>query len=371
MINQFKNYKIFEESSAVDEEWTEFVLQRAECSIYYHPAWLRVLEKETNQKIIKLVCRDDAGLLAGILPLQFTKGIPFGIGGMPGKKRISSLPRTPVGGLMASSDEVADLLIQRAIEITNRNSKYRLQIKSFNDKLNERVTLISKYFWREFYFTHIPKYPEELRFGNSKNHTKIKWGVNKAIKNGVKIRYSDSEKDILKWYNLYLDTMKFHTTPPRSLRFFKSLWKNLKPKGLMQLVFAELEEDGKQRIIAGSIFLTFNKIIVYAFNGSDRNDFDLRPNDLIHWTVIHDAQKIGFQIYDWGEVVKGQEGLAAYKEKWSCKKLDLYHYYYPGFETKNEESIDSSTKDGLLKKMWGFLPLKITSSIGSQIFKYL
>ena len=246
-----------------------------------------------------------------------------------------------------------------------------MQIKSFNGELNERISALSKYYWREFYFTDIPKYPEELRFGNSKNHTKIKWGVNKAVKNGVKVRYSDSEKDLLKWYNLYLDTMKFHTTPPRSLVFFKSLWKNLKAKGLMQLVLAELEDNGKQRIIAGSIFLTFNKIVVYAFNGSDRDVFELRPNDLIHWTVIHNAQKKGFEIYDWGEVTRGQEGLAAYKEKWSSKKINLYHYYFPDFENKDEDDIDSGIKDGLLKNLWGLVPLKVTSMIGTQIFKYL
>jgi hypothetical protein len=370
-INSLKEYKVSEETSEIDKEWISFIQERAECSIYYHPAWLRVLEEETNQKITKLVCRDNKEELVGILPLQNTKGMPFGIGGTPAIKRMSSLPRTPIGGLVAINDEVADILISKAIEISNKNSKYRLQIKSFNGGLNERISVLSKYYWREFYFTDIPKYPEELRFGNSKNHTKIKWGVNKAIKNGIKIRYSDSEKDLLQWYNLYLDTMKFHTTPPRSLRFFKSLWKNLKAEGLMQLVLAELEDSGKQRIIAGSIFLTFNKIVVYAFNGSDRDVFELRPNDLIHWTVIHDAQKKGFEIYDWGEVTRGQEGLAAYKEKWSSKKLNMYHYYFPGFEKIGEDDIDSGIKEGLLKNLWGLLPLKITSIIGTQIFKYL
>jgi Acetyltransferase (GNAT) domain len=371
MINQYGNYKISEEKSVSDEEWIEFIQERDECSIYFHPAWLRVLEEETNQKIIRLICRDEKGQLAGILPLQFTKGVPFGIGGIPGAKRISSLPRTPVGGLVASCDEVADLLLKKALEIGNINSNYILQIKSFNDRLNERIPVLVKYFWREFYFTDILKYPEELRFGNSKTHTKIKWGVNKAIKNGVKVRYSDSEKDLLDWYNLYLDTMKFHTTPPRSLLFFKSLWKNLKPEGLMQFVLAELENTGKQKIIAGSIFFTFNKVVVYAFNGSDRSDFELRPNDLIHWTVIHDAQKKGFEVYDWGEVTKGQEGLAAYKEKWSSKKLNMYHYYFPGFENTNEDYIDSGIKEGLFKYLWGLLPLKFTSMIGMQIFKHL
>ena len=183
-INSLKEYKVSEETSEIDKEWISFIQERAECSIYYHPAWLRVLEEETNQKITKLVCRDNKEELVGILPLQNTKGMPFGIGGIPAIKRMSSLPRTPVGGLVAINDEVADILISKANEISNKNSKYRLQIKSFNGGLNERISVLSKYYWREFYFTDIPKYPEELRFGNSKNHTKIKWGVNKAIKMG-------------------------------------------------------------------------------------------------------------------------------------------------------------------------------------------
>ena len=370
-ISKEQSYIVKEVKTGSDEKWIEFILRNSECSIYYHPAWLKVLEEETNQKIIKLACLDDREQLVGILPLQFTRGVPLGLGGRPGTKRISSLPRTPVGGLVASNNEVADILVSKAIELINENSQYRLQIKSFKDGLNDRIPALSKHYWREFYYTDIPKYPEELRFGNSKNHTKIRWGINKAIKNGVKVRYSDCENDLLRWYDLYLDTMKFHMTPPRSIHFFKSLWKNLKAKGLMQLVLAELENNGKQRIIAGSIFLVFNKIVVYAFNGSDRNDFELRPNDLIHWNVIHDAQMKGFEIYDWGEVTRGQEGLAAYKEKWSSRKLNMYHYYFPGFENKKEDDIDSGIKEGLLKNLWDLLPLKVTSIIGNQVFKYL
>jgi hypothetical protein len=366
-----KKYKIFEATTDIDQEWIEFLQQIPGCSIYYHPEWLNILSEETNQNIIKLVCRNNAGKLEGILPLQFTKGVPFGFGGIPGVKRLSSLPRTPMGGPVATSGDVAKLLVKKAIEINEKNSKYLFQIKSFDENLNERSPMLSKYFWREFYFTDIPRYPEEIRFGNSKNHTKIKWGVNKAINSGIRIKYADSKKDLLEWYNLYLETMQFHTTPPRSLRFFKSLWNNLKSKDLMQLVLAELNDGGKQRIVAGSIFLTFNKVVVYAFNGSNRKNFELRPNDLIHWTFIRDAQEKGFEIYNWGEVTKGQEGLAAYKEKWSSRRVSMYHYYYPGFNFKDNDEIDSGLKEGVIKNLWKSLPLKVTTLIGSHIFKYL
>ena len=46
----------------------------------------------------------------------------------------------------------------------------------------------------------------------------------------------------------------------------------------------------------------------------------------------------------------------------------MYHYYYPDLGDENEENIDSGRKVGLLKNLWGLLPLKVTSVIGTQIF---
>lgn len=364
-------YVVSVAGSDLDGELVKFILEVPECSIYYHPDWLNILKEETNQEIIKLICRDEHNRIVGFLPLQFTKGVPFGIGGAPAAKRLSSLPRSPVGGPISICDEVSDLLLHKAIDIINDYSDSQLQIKSFNDNLDTKIGILSKYFWRETYFTDIPPYPEEIRFGNSKNHAKIKRAINKASKNGVKLRFADSEIDLSIWYALYLDTMKFHKVPPRSIDFFKNLWHNLKPKGLMQLVLAELEDGDEIRVIAGSIFFYFNKTVIYAFNGSNRKDFDLRPNDLIHWTIIHDSQKKGYEVYDLGEVANGQAGLAAYKQKWSTRTLKMFHYYYPDFPEKKEKDFDSNTEGVLVKKIWSLLPLKITAVIGREIYKYL
>ena len=371
MINQNNIFKISEETSAIDQEWTEFISKINAATIYHHPAWLTVLEQESKQKILRLVCKNNSEKIVGVLPLQYTKGFPFGLGGLPGKKRLSSLPRTPIGGPIASDDAAAEMLIQRAVQMVGDNSDRLLQIKSFDTAIDERVTSLTKYFWREIYISNIPAFPQEMRFGNSKNHTTIKWAVNKAIKSGVTVRYTDSEADLLTWYNLFVDTMRFHTTPVRSISFFKNLLGHLMPKGLMKLAVAEIESGRGTKIIAGSIFFFYNKTVTYAFNGSSREDFELRPNDLIHWTVIHDAQKNGFEIYDWGEVSKDNEGLAAYKKKWGSSKLDIYHYYYPKTKLMSNNGIDSANTGGLKKKLWKLLPLKVTSIIGESVYKHL
>ncbi len=372
-ISQELSLVVKEANSDIDEKWIEFISNHSQATVYHHPAWLKVIENETCQKVLKLICIDEDKNIKGVFPLQFTKGFPFGLGGIPGTRRLASLPRTPVGGPLTSNSLATDMLIQKATDIVSSESACLLQIKSFDSDINDGIDSLYKYFWREIYIKEIPDYPDEIRYGKSKNHAKIKWAVNKAEQNNVIHRTAESEVDLKKWYPLYLDTMRIHTTPARSYRFFKNLWEILRPKGMMQLQLAELEENGKQKIIAGSILLFYNKTVTHAFSGSSRirKNIELRPNDLLHWYAMLDAQKIGFKYYDLGEVSKGNIGLATYKKKWDTVKVNMYHYYYPEPAQLQEEELDSGTAGGVKEKIWQRLPLSITAILGEFVYKRL
>ena len=92
----------------------------------------------------------------------------------------------------------------------------------------------------------LPGRSEELRFGNSRNHSAIKRAVNKAARMGVEVRQAESEDQLRAWYALYLDTMRWHAVPPRPYRFFKNCWELLRPHGLMRLLLAEQHEAGHE-----------------------------------------------------------------------------------------------------------------------------
>jgi len=372
-ISQELSLVVKEANSDIDEKWIEFISNHSQATVYHHPAWLNVIETETGQKVLKLICIDEDENIKGVFPLQFTKGFPFGLGGIPGTRRLASLPRTPVGGPLTSNSLATDLLIQKATDIVSSESACLLQIKSFDSDINDGIDSLYKYFWREIYIKEIPDYPDEIRYGKSKNHAKIKWAVNKAEQNNVIHRIAETEVDLKKWYPLYLDTMRIHITPARSYRFFKNLWEILRPKGMMQLQLAELEENGKQKIIAGSILLFYNKTVTHAFSGSSRirKHIEFRPNDLLHWYAMLDAQKNGFKYYDFGEVSKGNIGLATYKKKWDTVKVNMYHYYYPKPAQLQEEELDVGTAGGVKEKIWQRLPLSITAKLGEFVYKRL
>ena len=348
-----------------DPRWEAFVASHPDGLIYHHPAWLQVLERAYGHKPIPLAYEDADGQLQAVLPLFRTRGLLTGRG-------LSSLPHTPVAGPLSRDDRALTAVVRAAIERVHREPGARLQLKLPSAALDGLVEDVVGVPWEETYVLELPEQPAELRFGNSRNHGRIKWAINKATKLGVEVRPAETQDDLRAWYELYLDTMRWHVIPPRPYRFFEAVWELLRPRGLMRLLLAEQHEAGQSRLLAGSLFLMFGQTVFYAFNGRRRGDLALRPNDVIQWQAIHDAHQGGFRRYDFGEVEENQQGLAEFKGKWGAEPKRLCRYYYPaprGLETSVVKSDGSARR--LANAAWRRLPLKVTAQLGDWIYRYL
>jgi hypothetical protein len=283
-----------------------------------------------------------------------------------------SLPHTPVAGPLADDGAATAALMRAAMELVRERPGTRLQLKTSLPIPREAIEAGLSIPWEESYVLALPRDPEMLRFGNSRNHGRIKWAINKAEKLNVKIRLADNESDLQAWYKLYLETMRWHAVPPRSYRFFATAWEILRPKRLLALLLAEQNEAGKTTLLAGSIFLMFGRTVFYAFNGRRREDLSLRPNDLIQWRAIHDACHDGYEQYDFGEVADANRGLAEFKTKWGAAPRRYHRFYYPG---QNRVATRMLKEDSFVhrtgRNIWRQLPLGITERCGNWIYSHL
>jgi len=59
----------------------------------------------------------------------------------------------------------------------------------------------------------------------------------------LRVREAAVEADLSAWYDVYLETMRWHAVPPLSYRLFKAMWDVLRPQGYMRLLVAELHEQ--------------------------------------------------------------------------------------------------------------------------------
>ncbi len=355
--------RVVETDPLHDPRWANWVADHPDGLIFHHPAWLQVLQEAFGYAPAHLACEDAHGQLQGILPLFRIRGLVTG-------HRLSSLPRTPVAGPLACDDQARAALLRTAVEQVQSARGARLQVKTLSSDLDRLVDSIVCTPRRVTYVLALPERSDDLHLGSSRNVGRIKWAVNKAARHGVEVRAAETERELRRWYDLYLETMRWHAVPPRPYRFFASMWAHLQPQGLMRLLLAEQHEAGQTRVLAGSLFLMFSQTVFYAFTGRRQADLALRPNDAIHWQAIHDAIAAGFRRYDFGES-ENNAGLAAFKQKWGAEERALYRSYYPA---PREPEIDMLESPGRIRQLakdgWRRLPTPATAVVGDWLHRY-
>jgi hypothetical protein len=370
-----------------DPRWERFVDSHPDATIFHHPLWLQVLEREYDQRRITLACEDEQGNLQAILPLLFTRGLPLGIGGNLVGKRLSSLPRTPVAGPLALTPEASAVLLRAAMKIVDKAQKRTLEIKALGTLLGGPVDGLTQRPWRMSYAVALPeerrKLGEEecvqkfgpcetcrvLRFGNCANHRHVTWAVKKARSLDTTVKEAQSQTELQEWYEIYLETMRRICVPPRPYRLFQAYWDLLRPRGYMRLLVAR--QQTRDRIIGGSVLFTYRDKTFAGFAACRQKDFPLHPNDLLHWVGIHDACRQGCHTYDFGEVPDDAPDLARFKRKWNCAETQLWRYYYPLEQTSDPSFDRPAPAKKVAARLWGYLPLKGTAVLGDWIYRYL
>lgn len=370
--NSRQQQRVIETDPQTDPRWEAFVSKHPNGLIYHHPAWLKTLEQEYGCPLVALCCEGDDGQLRGILPLQQTRGLPLRLGNGRIGRRLSSLPRTPIAGPLALDRPAAEGLLRAAIARVQQEPETQMELKMRSPALDGLIAGVRGVPWRQSYLLALPADPADLHFGSARNHSRIRWAINKAARLGIRVRQAETEADLRAWYRLYLETMRCHQIPPRSYRFFLSVWNHLQPCGRMRLLLAEQQQEDERRIVAGSIFLLSGDTVFYAFNGRSRADLPLRPNDAIHWQAIHDACRDGFRTYDFGEVAENHQGLAEFKRKWGAESRRLYRYYYPGIQDVHADGVTLSKPiHRIANASWNRLPLPVTAMLGDWLYRYL
>jgi CelD/BcsL family acetyltransferase involved in cellulose biosynthesis len=339
--------------------WEAFADGREDALVYHHPAWVDALVAAQGYRPVVLGHVDTAGTLDGVLPLLRRRGLLTG-------RRLVSLPHTPVAGPLTAGPDVASALSAAALERA-RADRARLEIKTgYGSPDAGGGSSLTATPWSTTYVLRLPEDPEAVRFGNSRNHGRIKWAVGKARREGVELRAASSLADLRRWHGLYLETMRSHAIPPRPFRFFAALWAALFDRGMLRLLLAE--RGGV--LLAGSIFLMYGSTVFYAFNGRRPEALQLRPNDLVQWHAIHDAARDGYRRYDFGEVEDDQVGLAEFKGKWGAEPEQLWRCVHPPLGVAGDQrALERARHVG--RNAWRRLPLSATARVGDMVYRRL
>ncbi len=262
---------------------------------------------------------------------------------LTGKQRLISHPFCEYGGILPLKQNVSGREFKNDLfeEFKNKlKISFHPQIPRYFQEfgLKESDSVSDTYFIEDF-----DKRTADEIYSNFRKT--LRHSIEKAKQENTKTEKCQNEKELKDFYKLYVKTIKKHKNIPYPYSFFQFFLSS--PD--VEIMLAKYND----KIIAGSVFLFYNKFIHYYISASDSTYRDKKANYLILWNQIERYAGKDYKVFDFGGTGRGSS-LEIFKSGWATKKYTI-------FQLKNFK--DKGIKKLQLRNVLSFLPTFISSKL--------
>jgi len=299
-------------------------IENIEVPIYFKVNYLKIIAEndKAEYKILKIILKNNLEIYLPFLLKKLNRDVyeaysAYGYGGF-----YSNNGNSIKLELKNSWAEFENFMRNNnIIDLFLRNSPFLKNYNYVPEKFNEfnRTTFIRK----------LKSYVNLKEFTKSVKQ-KLRWSINYAIRNGLKVefkKYGDLEKkELLEFYQIYTKVINYRDADDYyffKLKFFKDHFYLLKNNCELALVREELNN----KIIGGSIFLLDNLGLVhYHFSGFNRDYSKYQSMELLLAEAILRYGNLGKNMLHLGGgiSIEGNDGLSKFKSKFSTDRLNFY-----------------------------------------------
>jgi len=156
----------------------------------------------------------------------------------------------------------------------------------------------------------------------------IRWGVKKAIKEGINITPVSTKKELRDFYKIYLKTCSKGGFSAESFKFFELINDIMVPKKLASIFIAKKFK----KVVSGAIVLNSKDYSVLNLSGTNELGQKTQANLLIYWELIRLLKKSGKRFFDLGgydkEAKKGKKtyNINKFKERFGGEIVEQSVY---------------------------------------------
>jgi CelD/BcsL family acetyltransferase involved in cellulose biosynthesis len=286
-----------------DARWAGLIERDPAATLFHHPAWVATLAESYGYRPLVLAAERADGELDAALSIMEVRRLH--------RVRWIALPFTdhcpPLGpgvdaGFAASLDAARRSAGASALEV--HAELPGPHARSRTDAVRHVLPLAAD--------------PDEVM--RTFRTSQVKRNIKKAAKAGVTVRRGDCAADLADvYYRLHVATRQRLGVPVQPRRFFERLWDQVMAPGLGFTLIAEA--DGAP--VAGAVYLTWNRTVIYKFGASDASAWGLRPNHAIFWEAIRWSCEAGYADFDFGRSDLEDAGLREFKGSWGGEELPL------------------------------------------------
>ncbi|WP_035247721.1 FemAB family XrtA/PEP-CTERM system-associated protein [Desulfogranum mediterraneum] len=334
--------------------WDAYVLTQPDAAPYHLWAWRRTVELAYDHAAHYLLA-EEGGQLVGVLPLFHLRALFF-------LNELTALPFCDVGNCLASSPQVKEALVQRALALARQ-----LKCRSFclRGKLEESVRrsagLQLEASQKLRMVLSLPDSSEVLLAGFK---SKLRSQIRKAEKNGLEFSWARGG-GIKDFYTVYARNMRDLGSPPHSRQWFDSVATQFGERARIGLVTFEGKCIG-----AGLIICTDQQVAI-PWASTLREYNRLSPNMLLYWNLLKFSADKGYRVFDFGRSTEG-EGTYRFKRQWGAEDVPLCWYSLPGDYSPGTRVQRNGRKGrDLLAATWKRFPVPVSNFMGSLMRGYI
>lgn len=289
--------------SIEDPRWLELVSSDPTALPFHHPAWTLLLAESYAFKPFVLALTDGSGRIEAGIPV-------VEIGGRFRRRRWVSLPFTDVCPPLAAGAGVDSLAaeIDRARRDADVASvEVRARLAGVSPRTQPAL----------LHVLPLTADPDEVA---ASFRASVRRNIRAAERGPAIIRLASSESDLTEaFYRLHVDLRRRLGLPVQPRRFFRLLWSRMIQPGLGRVLLADVGTE----TVAGAVFLTWNRSVVYKYGASDPQYWPLRPNNLLFWEAIKWACESGYERLDFGRTDLDAPSLRRFKLGWATREHPL------------------------------------------------
>jgi len=314
------NIRIVELPSALEAEYSKFVLERENISIYHSLIYRDLLSVCTGANAHYFIAIDNDNKIVGVLP-SFVKDGKHG-------KILNSLPfYGSHGGVIGDDKDIAKELLQfletfaekeRYLSFTINSNLYDSMIAMYVSIL--KPTAIIKKTGQITLLPSSDKNIEEILM--SQFHQKTRNIIRKSLSCNFEVLIMNNDQSFKALANLHTQNMISKGLIPKPALFFNHIQKNWIPGKDYNIYIAKKDDE----IISGLLVLFFNKTVEYYCPATNLEYRNKNPLSLIIYFAMLDSVKKGIKYWNWGGSSVNQKSVYDFKKKWGTIDVEYFTF---------------------------------------------
>ena len=303
-------------TQATRDKWLS-AAERCPYATYFHtPYWYDIIAPKQKHLALDVSFDDGASAIIPIAKISRKYGLLV--------DHFSSPGGTYGGWLSTSNLGEEHIKLLTGVLASYKNLTFRVNpfdenspsvISLSNTLLSTSITLTDD-------FTHaldLTQGERAIFSGLTRGHRNA---INHAERGGVTVKAAESFDEWERYYCLYRSSVERWRAGGPSLRprkvyplsLFRRVYKNRTGNEILWLAV----KDGEP--VAGVLFLYWGRRVVAWHGAASAAHFSLRPNNLLHWEVMLDAARRGYEVFDFNPS-GGYGGVESFKKHFGAVQI--------------------------------------------------